>query len=185
MLLGILASSRPAAAGDYESIATVTVGSGGAANVEFTSIGTDWTHLQVRAIGRTNRAAIGDYINIQMNGITTATYALHELVGDGSSASVGNGVSQTATATQRFAGSTATASVFGAFVLDILDYQNTNKNKTIRGLGGADNNGSGIVAFTSGVFLSTNAITSLKFFPGVGSSFNQYSHFALYGIKSA
>ena len=36
-----------AAAGDFESIATVSVGSGGAAEIEFTSIGTDWTHKQI------------------------------------------------------------------------------------------------------------------------------------------
>jgi hypothetical protein len=37
-ILGIIASSRLAAVGDFESIATVTVGGGGAATVEFTSI---------------------------------------------------------------------------------------------------------------------------------------------------
>jgi hypothetical protein len=37
-ILGIIASSRLAAVGDFESIATVTVGGGGSANVEFTSI---------------------------------------------------------------------------------------------------------------------------------------------------
>jgi hypothetical protein len=37
-ILGIIASSRLAAVGDFESIATVSVGSGGAADVEFTSI---------------------------------------------------------------------------------------------------------------------------------------------------
>ena len=40
--------------GSYESIATVTVGSGGAASVEFTSIPSTYTHLQIRAIVRTN-----------------------------------------------------------------------------------------------------------------------------------
>lgn len=184
-ILGIIASSTLVAAGDFESIASVSVTGATAANVEFTSIPATYTHLQVRALGRTDRAANGDFINIQMNGVTTSTYALHELIGDGSSASAGNGVSQTATATQRFAGANATASVFGGFVLDILDYANTNKNKTIRGLGGTDNNGNGIVSLTSGVFLSTNAITSLKFLPGLGSNFVQYTHFALYGIKGA
>jgi hypothetical protein len=37
-ILGIIASSKLSAVGDYESIATVTVGSGGSATVEFTSI---------------------------------------------------------------------------------------------------------------------------------------------------
>ena len=51
-ILGILASSYPAVSTSYESIATVTVGSGGAANVEFTSIPGTYTHLQIRMLGR-------------------------------------------------------------------------------------------------------------------------------------
>jgi hypothetical protein len=187
-ILGIWASqnySRYSLPTSYDSIATATVGSGGAANVEFTSIPSTYTHLQIRALGRTDRAATGDWISIQFNGTTSSSYALHELVGDGSSASAGFNSSVTATAVQRFAGANATASVFGVFVLDILDYTNTNKNTTIRGLGGTDNNGSGIVSLTSGLFNSTNAITSIKFFPGAGSNFAQYSSFALFGIKGA
>jgi hypothetical protein len=49
-ILGIIASSKLSAVGDYESIATVTVGSGGAANVEFTSIPATYTHLQLRLL---------------------------------------------------------------------------------------------------------------------------------------
>jgi hypothetical protein len=186
-ILGIIASSISGNldAGDFESIATVSVTGATAANVEFTSIPATFTHLQIRALGRTDRAATGDFINIQFNSITTSSYALHELLGDGSSASSNPGVSQTATATQRFGGANATAGVFGVFVLDILDYANTNKNTTIRGLGGTDNNGSGIVSLSSGLFNATNAISSIKFLPGLGSNFVQYTQFALYGIRSA
>jgi hypothetical protein len=52
-ILGIIASSRLAAVGDYESIATVSVGGGGAADVEFTSIPGTYTHLQIRALSIT------------------------------------------------------------------------------------------------------------------------------------
>ena len=51
----------------YESIATVTVGSGGAANVEFTSIPADYTHLQIRGIGRDANSAYRDSIQIRFN----------------------------------------------------------------------------------------------------------------------
>jgi hypothetical protein len=39
---------------DFESIATVTVGGGGAATVEFTSIPGTYQHLQIRAIAWSN-----------------------------------------------------------------------------------------------------------------------------------
>jgi hypothetical protein len=80
-------------------------------------------------------------------------------------------------------GATASANVFGVGITDVLDYTNTNKNKVLRNLGGVDNNGSGRVAMTSGMWLNTNAITSITLVPSVGTSFNEYSQFALYGIQ--
>jgi len=65
--------------------------------------------------------------------------------------------------------------------MDIFDYSNTNKFKTSRELGGYDLNGSGGVGFISGNFRSTSAITSIAF---AGTTFQQYSSFALYGVKA-
>ena len=49
LILGILASSGVAAgaANSYESIATVTVGSGGSSTITFSSIPATFTHLQI------------------------------------------------------------------------------------------------------------------------------------------
>jgi hypothetical protein len=72
--------------------------------------------------------------------------------------------------------------------LDILDYANTNKFKTIRGLSGWNNNdtvdGNGSVRFISGLWRNTAAITSLKIVPEAAVNFKQYSSFALYGVKA-
>ena len=77
-----------------------------------------------------------------------------------------------------------TANTFGPMILDILDYTNTNKYKTVRSLSGFDSNGAGKVDFFSGFyFLNTNAITQIDI-TGGGGTFAQYSHFALYGIKT-
>ena len=66
-ILGTIASSFEVA-GDFESISTVSVGSGGAANVEFTSIPATYTHLQIRSLAQTNRSSIGrDIVNININ----------------------------------------------------------------------------------------------------------------------
>jgi hypothetical protein len=66
--------------------------------------------------------------------------------------------------------------------MDILDYANTNKFKTTRTLEGYDANGSGNVSLTSGLWQSTSAINSITI-TAVGT-FNQYSQFALYGVKA-
>lgn len=185
-ILGIWASSRAAAAGDYESIATVSVGSGGAANVEFTSIGTDWTHLQVRAIVRTNyTGANSDGLKINFNGDTANNYAWHQVGGNGATAFAQVG-STTGTIYAAYIASNSTGSnTFGATIIDVLDYRNTNKYKTLRNLTGIDNNGNGLLMLGSGLWQNTNAITSIKFTQWDGTSFNQHSHFALYGCKSA
>lgn len=186
-ILGIWASANSAAAAtSFESIATVTVGSGGAANVEFTSIPGTYTHLQIRCIARTDRAnALGDYLAVTVNSDTGSNYSSHALYGNGSSVTVDTNTSATFATFHRFSGSSQTASVFGAGVLDILDYKNTNKYKTFRSLAGWDSNGSGVIFFDSNLWMSTSAITSIKLAVGGGTSINQYSHFALYGIKGA
>lgn len=170
----------------FESIATVTVGAGGSSSVEFTSIPGTFTHLQVRGIARTTRASNeSDAILMRFNSDSGSNYARHQLNGDGASASADAGTSTTGMQINRFTASSATASNFGALVSDILDYTNTNKNTTVRTLGGYDNNGSGLISFNSGLWMNTAAITTITLTSLNSANFAQYSHFALYGIKGA
>jgi hypothetical protein len=183
-ILGILASSTRVAAGDFESIATVTVGAGGASSVQFTSIPSTYAHLQIRGIARSTNSVTSVNISLQFNGVTSSSYAWHWIYGDGSSVVASNDSNTTLAYVARGAGASASSSIFGAAVIDIFDYANSNKNKTIRALSGHDNNGSGYAWFASGLFNSTNAISSITMNVQDGN-FAQYSSFALYGIKSA
>jgi len=186
LILGILAQSAGAAgsASSYESIASTTVGLLGTASVTFSSIPATYTHLQVRAISRSDRvSSAGDGMLVQFNSDTGANYSYHYLQGDGTSVTAGADTSVTSMIIPRSGSATQTAGIFGATVLDILDYKNTNKYKTIRTLGGNDANGSGIVSFFSGSWRNTNAITSITIDQQNGTNFVQYSSFALYGIK--
>lgn len=185
-ILGILASSTRVAAGDFESIATVTVGSGGSSSISFSSIGAGYAHLQLRMLVRTNRtSASSDRTVVRLNGSNATTY-YHTLGGNGSSAFAEyDNTANQGPVVWGASTDTNSTSVFGAIVCDILDYANTNKYKTLRALGGFDNNGSGRLDFSSSLYQSTSAVTSITIVPGAGTSFNQHSHFALYGIKSA
>ena len=186
-ILGIWASAKPGApATSFESIATVTVGSGGAADIEFTSIPATYSHLQVRAIARTTTgsSAGADWVYGRINGDTGSNYAQHRLYGYGSGVTTGAGASQSNFWAGLAPMDNTTASMYGAFVLDILDYANTNKYKTLRVLLGSDRNGAGEMILQSNLWMNTNAITSIKLYPEQ-NNFKQYSHFALYGIKSA
>ena len=186
-ILGIIASSKLSAAGDFESIATVTVGSGGAATVSFSSISATYNHLQIRGIARTNRAITRDALKITVNG-NTSDYAYHNLYGNGTTATANGIVSQPEMAFNDIAGNIATANVFGGMIVDILDYASTAKIKTLRALGGSDNNGNGIAGFNSGAYFgtgNTNAITSITLESYGGTLFIEYTQFALYGIRGA
>ena len=183
LILGILAQSAGAAgsASSYESIMTSTVAGGGTSYVEFTSIPSTFTHLQIRLINDTSAGDIN--IKAQFNGDTGSNYSWHTLYGSGAGAySDFNGVSSTYYGSFSRGGNGS--GIFGTSVADILDYKNTNKYKTVRTLAGKDSNGGGIIWLSSGLWQSTAAISSIKIFPDSGN-FAQYSQFALYGIKGS
>jgi len=192
-VLGIIASQISghlfAPSGAYDSIATTTVGSGGASSITFSSIPSTYTHLQIRAIGRTNRVAVGgDYAIAVINSDSNAAnYSLHQLLGNGSAAS-SNAYPATFAGVflSRWGAASDAASMFGTSIIDILDYANTSKYKSFRALGGLDTNSANSqVNFESNLWMSTSAITSITISPGAGTSWSQYTQFALYGIKGA
>jgi hypothetical protein len=107
----------------------------------------------------------------------------HNLYGDGATAFANSYVPAIGELALAATGSLSTF-IFGVGVIDILDYADTNKNKTIRSLTGADINGSGNIFFSSQLINSTTAISSITFesLDG-GTNLQQYTSFALYGIK--
>ena len=173
----------------YDSIATTTVGSGGTATITFSSIPATYTHLQLRWIARDNRATYNDSeLLFRVNSDTGNNYAWRYLRGNGATVEAERTI-DTSSWTQTVTASSATNN-FCPGVMDILDYANTNKYKTMRTLVGYDNNNSGtgsvgLLSIRSGLWRNTNAITTLTITSSLGSSINQYSSFALYGIKGA
>jgi hypothetical protein len=184
--LSVGAPPAPPAVLAYDSIATVTVGGGGSTTVSFTSIPSTYQHLQVRWIGRGtfNEGSAGQKVNF--NSDTSSSYTGHLIRGDGASVyAAGDGASGSAAFFGRVAAATSTSGMFGAFVMDILDYANTSKYKTLKCIGGSDRNGSGEIRFNSDAWLSTSAITSMTFQITDGGNYAQYTQFALYGIKGS
>jgi len=184
-ILGIMASQISghlwAPDGAYDSLATITVPSGGLASVTFVGIPNTYKHLQVRYIARDTFAASVDIAYLTLNGASSG-YAWHELFGTGSSAGASAGTSATSIRFGRVTYASATANTFGTGILDILDYADTTKNKTTRILSGADVNGSGVIVLGSGLYQSTSAITSMTI-TAAGTAFAQNSQFSLYGVR--
>jgi hypothetical protein len=183
-MLNNIAALHPAAAAlnSYESIETITAGVGGSSAITFSAIPSTYKHLQIRGISRSTDSSANTQTKLTINGVTT-NYTLHQLFGDGSSATAFALTAQSSTLFEAMTADTATASIYGVTIIDILDYLSTDKYKTFRIMGGYDANGSGRLALSSGMTTTnTNAVTSVTLTPRFGN-FKQYSSFALYGIK--
>jgi len=177
-ILGIMASAMSAnlwqPEGAYDSLATVTVPSGGVASVTFAGIPSTYKHLQLRVV---NLRSSADIMQIELNNDTTTTnYYWHRLDGDGTSVS---GVAGNKNLIGYVGNTTAPA----ANIIDFLDYTNISKTKTLRNLFGEDRNGSGVVALQSMLWNNTSSLNSILLKCESGGNFNEYSTFALYGTK--
>lgn len=177
-ILGIIASQNYVRivpdTGAMFPIAMTSVGSSGASTITFSNIPQTYKHLQLRFIYET-----GDWGTFRFNGDTTASnYRGHWLAGNGSAASAGT----TANIIYEPASSNGGARNTYAGVIDILDYTSTTKNKVTRSLEGFDQNGGGLIYLTSGLWMSTAAVTSISLTRNA-TNWSQFSQFALYGIK--
>ena len=169
----------------FVSLATIN---GSGSTLTFSSIPSIYTHLQIRASvqsGRTSNAYDG--FNIQLNSDTGSNYAYHQLFADNRPYIASGGASsQTSINVSNIAALYGTSNVTSALVMDILDYTNTNKYKTVRILTGYDTNQSGIISggagIESGLWQSTSVINSITLF-GAINGFTNKTQFALYGVK--
>ena len=170
----------------FESIATTSLTSAQSLISFDTSSLSAYKHLQIRYMARSARTSdVGATMVIRFNSDSGNNYAYHILYGDGSSAAAYNGSSTNVTRSYSVASSSSSnTDIYGVGVVDILDFRSTSKYKTLRHLGGYDRNGSGELNLASGLWQSTNAITSVDFsLVEATANYEVDSHFALYGIK--
>lgn len=178
------------AVGSMDAIATYTVGASSVSNITFSSIPATYTHLQLRAMTRMTRSGQnGAASAIQLNGDTVTTY-YRSFVLEGTNTTVSPGYYTDAGPSiygirALDATGTNSANFFGPTILDIADYTNTNKKKTLKSLTGYDSTSATDkdLRLYGGIWLQTSAINQIKIIPCYGSAFEPYSTFALYGIK--
>jgi hypothetical protein len=163
----------------YASIATVTAPTGAIGNFLFTNIPQNYRHLQLRFMCRVASGSAGDEAYLAFNGATTEMMG-HQMFGDGASTTSAGNQYTTVMFTTRVIGTGSTANAFSVGIIDILDYNNTSKGKTVKTVSGWDANGSGQVYLGSGAWSNLSPVTTLLF--RSNSNFAQYSHAALYGI---
>jgi hypothetical protein len=182
----MLVGNPPFIPTSFESIATAT-GTGSSATITFSSIPATYKHLQLRVLAR-DAGATDNPANstiIRLNNTTTNSYTWHYLTGNGSAvSSVGYGFGPTGgdgyIQALTTGGGTA-ANIMGVGIINIADYSNTSKLKTMTAVSGIEQNGDGRTTVTSILFNSTNAINRIDLV-GTGGNFTTTSVFSLYGI---
>ena len=164
----------------YTLISSVTVGSGGAADIEFTSIPTTYTDLLLRFSPRSANSTYGGF-NLYMNTNTNRFEGIFLSV-DGSSGSSGGPNSEFFLPL-----STWTSSTFGNVDLYFPNYQSST-TKTLLAEGAAEANTTDVkryVSFFAYSLADNNAINKLKLSMFGGDKFAQYTTAYLYGISNA
>jgi hypothetical protein len=162
---------------------TVTVGSGGAASIDFSSIPSTYTDLVLLTSLRSTRTAnTEDAAKMEFNGVTTG-YSYRQLRGTGSAAESYTGTS--AFFLQNQNASSSTSSTFTNSSTYIPNYAGS-QNKSLSVDSAMENNAtSAFTNLVAGLWSNTAAITSIKLTPNVGPLFAEYSTATLYGISKS
>jgi len=167
----------------FELIASSTVGSGGQAAIDFTSIPATFTDLCLKLSLRTTTGSFPDG-SLQFNNDTGSNYRWRNLYGSGSAAGSNNGGTTTSIAFGTLVGSSETASTFTSSEIYIPNYAGSTQ-KSVSADSVTENNATtAYMAILAGLWTSTSAITSVKFTTSA-AAFAQYSTAYLYGVKNA
>lgn len=167
-------------ANTYVKIASVTVGAGGAANIEFTSIPATFDDLVVKLSGRSSRAGeFRDGFTMSLNG-STANFSYRMLEATGSSPgsySASTGLIGNTPA------ATSSANTFGSAEIYLPNYAGST-NKSYSGDSTQPSNSTTAITLNmvAGLWSNSAAITSLRITSDI-SPFVQHSTAVLYGIK--
>jgi hypothetical protein len=167
----------------YSLIASSTVGVGGAANIDFTSIPSIYTDLCVKLSTRCGFTGGVANLSMQINANTGANYQYRELIGNGSTASSGSGTNS-ANFNSIQVPNDSTSSTFGNAEIYIPNYTgSTQKSISVDAV--TENNSATTnvqVRLQAWLWLQTAAITRLTFTSQGSTNFLQYSTAYLYGI---
>ena len=164
----------------YKAIATVTVGSGGAANIEFTSIPGTYTDLKLVCSTRDNRVGTQNGTNISLNG-STSNFTHKGFQSDGSATLASFSIPRF---TNYNNASTSTANTFANNEIYFANYASSNY-KSFSSESAEENNAtSAYILVGAHLWSDTAAITSITLTPDT-ANFVQHSTATLYGIKNS
>jgi hypothetical protein len=174
-------------ANTYTLISSVTVGSGGAANIDFTSIPSTYTDLSILCSIRTDRPDYAESLQLRFNS-STSNYTTNGLSNDGNSVISSSTSGETGMLIGILPGSSATASTFGNGSIYIPNYAGSNNKSVSVDTVTESNNPISTTTYLrlwAGLWSDSSAITSIRLYSRNSYNFVQYSTAYLYGISNA
>lgn len=170
----------------YTLISSVTVGSGGAASITFSSIPSTYTDLVIKLSTRSSRnvfAASAIDLKFNSNG---ADYSTRMLLKESTTISSGSSSAAAQADVGYTSQDTDTADTFGSGEIYIPNYASSNFKSFSADLVQENNGSTQYMSIVAGLWSNTSAITSVAFRIFTGSfNFKQYSTATLYGIKNS
>ena len=173
-------------ANTYTLISSVTVGSGGAANIEFTSIPATYTDLVLKFSLRTDIAGGGPYnVALRVNGSSSSIYNTRRLYAFNTSVSSFTSTAASTTLVGLTNAAGDTANTFANSEIYLHNYRSSNyKSGSTDAVG--ENNGNAERFIGANLIETTSAITSIELLlTGVSYTIVQHSTAYLYGISNA
>ncbi len=170
-------------ANTYTAIATVTVGSGGAATMAFSSIPATYTDLLVKCSLRSDTSGTSRGLDLTFNSNTGANYSTRYVYGYSGGTASGSTSAATSMYAGLYGGTSYTASTFSNIEIYIPNYAgSTNKSVSIDSVM-ENNSTTNYIGFWAGLWAQTTAISSIQLLGSI--NFVQYSTATLYGIKNS
>jgi hypothetical protein len=162
-------------------ISSVTVGAGGAASIDFTSIPATYTDLTLVLSIRDNAAVVANSPRVRFNSDSGANYTYpRRLLGNGSSASSAGGTTGQTFAFFDFAstGASATLNTFSNCQIFFPNYSSSSAKSYSLDIVSENNATTGYQVIATGLWSGTAAISSISLY---NATFLQYSTAYLYG----
>lgn len=171
----------------FESIQTIYLASGNQLSLNFDSIPSTFTHLQIRGNLKSQRSS--DYqstVRMRFNADGGNNYIYTRWQGKNGTANGFIAAGDSYLYMYNMCNTDTGSTVMAPFVLDIYNYSSTSIYKTIQANSGVVYaNTDSTACKTTGAWGSTSAINAISFSTDDGSQFSRYSRLGLYGIKGA
>lgn len=158
--------------------------SGSAASIDFSSISQSWAHLMLVIYARSDTAAASTTMLMRFNADTAANYDYQQVAGQAATASAAETFAASSIYCGGMPANTATANVFGAYVIHIPYYSQGTNNKAAT-IGASFKQGTATTNMVrhalAGFWRSNSAITQITLLAGAGNLVSG-SRATLYGM---